>query len=124
MLTHLISKIKFKDDSGSVSMLMLAVLLMTVMFGAPLMCLGGAVSAQQKLANSADLVAIGAANEFLADLPKPCEAAKKVAAQNHVQLLNCEFQNLAVIVKVAVSAPNFTRRIGVATLTARAKAGL
>lgn len=124
MLTRQVSTSRRIDDQGGISLLLLTVVIITFLISTPLLFLGGAFCKQVSLSNSADLVAIGAATQFLADQPKPCEVAKKIAKQNYVELVECQDQDLSVAVKVAVSAPNFIKRIGVATLTARAKAGL
>jgi len=112
------------DEQGGISLLMLTVVLLTFLISTPLLFLGSAFCRQVSLSNSADLVAIGAATQFLSDQPKPCDVAKRLANQNYVELLECQVQELSVLVKVAVSTPNFIKRIGVATLTAQAKAGL
>jgi len=67
---------------------------------------------------------LGAASEFLADHPNPCQAARTVASQNQVDLVYCYEQNLSVSVKVGISTTNFFKSLGVATFTAQAKAGL
>lgn len=124
MLTRPVSTRRCIDEQGGISLLMLTVIVLTFLISTPLLFLGGAFCRQVSLSNSADLVAISAATQFLADQPKPCEVAKKIANQNYVELVECQVQDLSVAVKVAVSTPNFIKRIGVATLTARAKAGL
>ncbi len=124
MLARQISKTRRVDDKGSVSLLMLTTIFVAIMFASALLYLGAAICMQLKLANSADLVALGGATEFLADQPNPCQAAKAVAQQNRVELVHCEVQNLSVSVKVGISTTNLIRRVGVATLTAQAKAGL
>ena len=124
MLARRINRTRCADDKGSVSLLMLTTTLVAVMFASALLYLGATICLQQKLTNSADLVALGGANEFLADQPNPCQAAKAVAQQNQVELLHCQVENLSVSVKVGISTNNLIKRVGVATLTARAKAGL
>jgi|GEM_PF-3705942 len=124
MRVQRISDTKFVNDKGSISLLMLTTILVAVMFSSALLYLGAAICLQSRLANSADLVALGAASEFLADQPNPCQAAKVLARQNRVELVSCQAQNLSVSVKVGISTTNLIARVGVATLTARAKAGL
>jgi len=111
------------DDQGSVTLLMITTILMTTLFATALLYVGEAVCLQLKLANSADLVALGAAKEFLADQPNPCEAAKTVARQNHVELVECQELDLSVSVKVMMTTPYTFRRVGVSTLTASSNAG-
>jgi len=122
MLIKRISRAK-SDDAGSVTLLMITTILMTTLFATVLLYVGEAVCLQLKLANSADLVALGAAKEFLADQPSPCEVAKTVAHQNHVELVECQERDLSVSVKVMVTTPYKFRRVGVSTLTSRANAG-
>jgi len=124
MRVQRISPTKFDDDKGSISLLMLTTILVAVMFTSALLYLGAAICLQSRLANSADLVALGAASEFLADQPNPCQAAKTVASQNQVELVYCYEQNLSVSVEVGISTTNFFKSLGVATFTAQAKAGL
>lgn len=124
MLSRQVRTTRSFDEQGGISLLMLTVVLLTFLISTPLLFLGSAFCRQVSLSNSADLVAIGAAAQFLSDQPKPCEVAKRLANQYYVELLECQVQELSVLVKVAVSTPNFIQRIGVATLTAQAKAGL
>jgi secretion/DNA translocation related TadE-like protein len=115
---------KRDSEIGGISLLLIAVVMVLLFLTTSLLILGAAISTQEKLANSADLVALGAANEFLADRPSPCLIAKSLAAKNHVKLLTCQAQDLSVSVEVGSSAKNLFAQIGVGTLTAKAKAGL
>lgn len=103
---------------------MITVLLVTILISTPLLYLGGAICVQMKLANSADLIALGAAKDFLSDQPDPCQAAKSIAVRNGVGLVNCQIDDLSVRIKVMVPTPNFVQWLGVTTLTAQARAGL
>lgn len=105
-------------------MLLLCLVLVVLVVTVPLLYVGGALGAQEKLANAADLVAIGAANQFLSDNPRPCLTAKLLAARNGVELLQCQVQGVSVSVEVEQLAKKSFDRIGVGTLTAKAKAGL
>jgi secretion/DNA translocation related TadE-like protein len=115
---------KYDADAGGISVLMITVLLVTILVSTPLLYFGGAICVQMKLANSADLVALGAAKDFLSDQPNPCQVAKSIAVKNEVGLVNCQVEDLSVLIKVMVPTPNFVQRLGVATLTAQARAGL
>lgn len=117
-------RIRKSHEQGGISVLLLCLVLVVLVVTVPLLYVGGALGAQEKLANAADLVAIGAANQFLSDNPRPCLTAKLLAARNGVELLQCQVQGVSVSVEVEQLAKKSFDRIGVGTLTAKAKAGL
>ena len=124
MLTSKSRRTRSWDDQGGITLLMIASVLVSVVVTVPLIYLAGAICAQVRLANTADLVALAAANEFLADSPNPCRVATSIAGQNQVHLMECEVKDLAVSVKVGISTANFINLVGMVQLSARAKAGL
>lgn len=124
MLLNRISTNMHRDETGSVSLLLLTVVSMTLLLAAPLLYLSSMICMQMKLVNTADLVALGGATEFLLDRPNQCQVAKTLATRNKVTLLECQVEDLSVSVTVGVGAPNLIVQLGVDTLTARAKAGL
>ena len=113
-----------RDETGSISLLLLTVVSVTILFTAPMLQLSSMICAQMKLANTADLVALGGASEFLVDNPDQCQIAKVLATRNNATLLECQVGDLSVSVTVGVDAPNLIAQLGVDTLIARAKAGL
>jgi secretion/DNA translocation related TadE-like protein len=75
-------------EQGSASVLMVAALLAACVIAGLAMWMGAVVNVRTHVSGAADLVALSAANAQRDALP-PCQAAKEVALENQVELIDC-----------------------------------
>jgi secretion/DNA translocation related TadE-like protein len=103
-------------ESGNVTVLVTAVIVVAVLLGTAVARLGSAVADKSRANNAADAAALAAAGELASGTTPAaaCATARRTAAANGARLLTCQWGDSAAVVTIA---------IGEARAIARAEVG-
>ncbi len=110
-------------ESGSASVLTMAVGSAVLAGAGGLMMLVVVLTAQHRAASAADLAALAAASQLWRSPGTACAAASEVAAANHARLLSCEVDADSVAVSVGLVPDHSWFDALVSRVAAHARAG-
>lgn len=89
-----------KDDQGSISILVIGIILATLIFLAFVGTLINGLTVANRLNNAADRIALGAATNLISNPEIVCDVALDLAFKNEVELQSCEVNGDEVLLKV------------------------
>lgn len=93
-----------RRESGNVTVLVAAVIVVAVLLGTAVARLGSAVAEKSRANNAADAAALAAAGALASGRPRAtaCATARRTAADNGARLLTCQWAGAAAVVTVAM----------------------
>lgn len=98
---------KTRDDRGSMSVFVVAILSIVMLIGVVGLGLGQWAVAAARLSSAADLAALAAADAVV----DPCGQAERVARANDTMLIGCTREGDDVVATVQSATPPFAQRI-------------
>ncbi|WP_286150365.1 Rv3654c family TadE-like protein [Mycobacterium sp. 1164985.4] len=112
---------RVRADRGSTSLIGAVMIAAVVTTAVGAGYLGVAVTARHRAQATADLAALAAAHRFASGIEEACTWAAAVADAMRTEMVQCEADDLDIV--VAVQVPVVLGRFGVGTARALARAG-
>jgi len=112
------------EDRGSITLVSIYIAMATILMSFPLFWLASAALNFLRVTQVADVVALSAARQLIADDPNPCNTATQLAELNGATLMDCTVLSNSVQVKVGSALHYGPLGFASKLITASANAGL